>query len=204
MRRMLAVLNLWALLLPVAASASGIGITNKFGTVSVTNAGIVSRGAELIGFNGITAPPGHDLGSVSFSTGALSSGSIFGGGTFSSTGSSLIVIGVGKYGQPRGTIFNATFVGPIHWNLVSHTGRYDYVFELGGRVSGEMYTGRFISGITRQTISLNQNQWLQNQRGGLDVGTTSFMVSPEPGTLGLVVIGLIALVVSMQRKLFRS
>ena len=196
MRKIAVVLGLCTLLLPVAAWADAIDFGNNFGTVSITSAGIVSAGAELVGFNGISAPRGHSLGSVSFSTGALTSGSIFGGG------SSFIVTGVGKYGQPKGIIFDATFVGPIHWVLVSQPGKFDYVFRLSGVVEGTLYTGRVVSGITHQTITVHPNQWSQDHLGSLGGGKTTFGVAtPEPGTLGLFGAGLIVLAGAARRKL---
>jgi hypothetical protein len=204
MRRIAVMLGFCALLLPMAAWADGIGFINQFGSVTITNAGIVSTGSELKGFNGITAPPGHSLGSVSFSTGALTSGSLWSGGTFSSAGSSFIVTGGGQYGVPKGTIFDASFVGPIKWTLVSHTGKWDYVFMLSGVVSGEIYTGRWISGTTKQTIYVYKNQWARDHRGSIHLGDTNFHVGPEPGTLGLFGTGLIVLVGTMRRKLFGS
>ena len=89
MRRLIVVLGLCALLLPMAAWADGINLTNQFGTVSITNAGIVLNGSELMSYNGIVAPPGHSLGTVSFANGALVSGDIWTGATFSSVGSSF-------------------------------------------------------------------------------------------------------------------
>jgi len=56
MRKIAVVLGLCTLLLPVAAWADAIDFGNNFGTVSITSAGIVSAGAELVGFNGISAP----------------------------------------------------------------------------------------------------------------------------------------------------
>src|SRR5271167_249149 len=109
MRRVV-VLALLALALPIAAWADGITLTNEFGSISVTTAGITSTGSQLKSFNGIVAPPGKAMGSVSFSTGALASGSIATGGTFSATGSSFVVIGKGNYGEPKGTIFSGAFV----------------------------------------------------------------------------------------------
>src|ERR1019366_10346642 len=112
MRRVV-VLALLALALPIAAWADGIVLTNQFGSISISTAGITSVQSQLKSFNGITATAGHSLGSVSFSTGALTSGSIRWGGTFSATGSTFVVIGKGNYGQPKGTIFSGSFVGPI-------------------------------------------------------------------------------------------
>src|SRR5216684_5313862 len=82
-----------ALALPITAFADGIVLINQNGSIAISSAGISSTGSQLTSFNGIVAPPGHSLGSVRFSTGALMSGSIAAGGTFSSTGSSFVVIG---------------------------------------------------------------------------------------------------------------
>jgi hypothetical protein len=122
MRRVV-VLALLALALPIAAWADGIDLTNQYGSISISNAGISSTQSQLTSFNGIVAPAGHSLGSVSFSTGALTSGSLRWGGTFSATGSTFVVIGKGKYGEPKGTIFSGSFVGPITWTLTSAPGR---------------------------------------------------------------------------------
>ena len=202
MRRIAVVLGLCALLLPMEAWADGIDLANKFGTVSVTNAGVVSKGAELMSYNGIVAPPKRSLGSVNFSTGGLTSGDIWTGGTFSSAGSSFVVTsGGGGYGQPaKGIIFSGAFVGPITWTLVSHTGKYNYSFTLSGTIYGALYTGRNVTGTTTQYITLDKNQWNQDQRGWVSLGKTNLAV-PEPGTLGLLGTGLIAVAGTMRRKL---
>jgi hypothetical protein len=204
--------GLCALLLPTAAWADPIWI-NQFGSVTITNAGIISNGAELMSFDGITAPPKHSLGSVSFSTGALTSGSLWSGGTFSGTGSSFDVYGVGRWVKTLTgcssctnpvTLFTASFASPIEWRVVSHSG-YDYVFMLSGVVKGELYNGRFVSGYTRQTIVVYQNQWFQDHKGDLRSGKTNFAINgPEPGTLGLFATGLIVLAGAMRRRLFGS
>jgi len=202
MRRVAVMFGLLALLLPMAAWADGIDLTNQFGTVTITNAGIVSRGSELMSFNGIKAPRGRSLGSVNFSTGALASGSIWSGGTFSSAGSSFIVTGVGGYGQPKGVIFSGAFVGPISWTVVSQTGRNNYVFALSGKIQGQLWTGRTVSGTTTQTIYAYKNQWVHDNKGGIHLGSTHLV--PEPGTLGLLGTGLIVVAGTMRRKLFGS
>lgn len=208
MRRIAGMLGLCALLLPMAAWADPL-IINKFGTVSITSGGIVSQGSELVGFFGITAPPGHSLGRVSFSTGALTSGSIWGGGTFAGTGSTFDVVGVGPWtktlpGAPQGpvTLFYASFTGPIQWKLASHTGKYEYVFTLSGAVAGQLFSGRFVSGHTKQTIYVYQNQWVHDHTGGIGSGRTDFRVNlPEPGTLGLFGLGVIVLSAAIRRQL---
>ena len=70
MRRVL-VLALLALALPIAAWADPINFTNEFGSISISTAGISSIGSQLETWGLAKATPGHALGFVSFSTGAL-------------------------------------------------------------------------------------------------------------------------------------
>ncbi len=185
----------------MAAWADGINLTNQFGTVIITNGGISLSNSELKSFDGKSAPSGHALGSVYFSTGALTSGTIWTGGTFSSVGSQFVIASIGTYGLPKGIIFSGTFVGPISWTLVSHS-HYTYVFTLSGEIKGKL-NGRTVTGTTTQTIVSYQNQWFQDHQGSIRLGGTH-LNTPEPGTLGLFGTGLIALAGIMRRKLARS
>ena len=188
-----------ALALPLTAFADGIVLTNQSGSIAISNAGISSTGSQLRSFNGIVAPPGHSLGSVSFSTGALISGSIASGGTFSSTGSSFVVIGKGNYGQPKGTIFSGSFVGPIIWTLTSPPGAKNLTFTLSGTIQGMLFDGRMVSGTTVQNIYTIKGQLAQGI-GHIKVGSTPLSV-PEPGTLSMFGVGLVALGGMVRRKL---
>jgi hypothetical protein len=196
MRRVL-VLALLAMALPMAAWADGIDLLNKFGTISISAGGITSTGSQLKQFNGVVAAPGHSLGSVSFSTGALIGGSIQTGGTFSDVGSSFVVTGKGPQVPHKGTIFSGAFVGPVSWTLVSQSGQ-SLTYSLSGAIQGTLWNGRFVTGTTTQTITSTNGQ-LTLGIGHIRVGNTNIL-TPEPGTLGLLGTGLVAIAGMLRRK----
>ena len=196
MRRVL-VLALLALALPMAAWADGIELVNLHGSISITTGGITSVGSQLHSFNGVVANPGHSLGSVSFSTGALLSGSILNGGTFSDVGSSFVVIGKGPQVPHKGTIFSGAFVGPVSWTLISQHG-VSLTYTLSGTIAGTLWNGHFVTGTTTQTI-YSVNGQISQGIGHISVGGT-ILPSPEPGTLGLLGTGLVAIAGMLRRK----
>ena len=210
MKRVTIILGLLMLLLPLAAWADVIDLTNQGGYVTFTNAGLVSAQSELVSFNGISAPKGSALGSVSFSTGAFTGANLFTGGTFSSTGSCFCVMGQGKWlaglsGAPtkgKVALFTGSFVGPISWTVVSAV-HDNYVFTLSGTIAGALWTGRDVTGTTTQTIYAYTDQWPTDHKGSIKVGTSQLTV-PEPGTLSLLGTGLLAVAGTVRRKLMRS
>jgi len=202
MKPVLLGLALLALLLPIAARADGIDLSNQFGTVTIANSGISTIGSELMSFNGIQAGKNHSLGTVSFSTGALISGDIWNGGTFSDVGSTFFVTGKGNYGQPKGTIFDGTFLGPISWTLIASNKQF-HEYQLTGEIVGQIWTGRTVTGSTTQTIYTYWNQEKVDHKGGIHLGSTH-LNTPEPSTLGLLGTGLVAMAGMFRRKLSRK
>ena len=172
MKRMSVLLLLAGALLSTVASANS-GFKNERGTIWISGSGIVSKGSQLVFCNGFMSPPGGSLGSLSFVAGALLSGSLQAGGTFSADGSSLTVTGwCKKKDEPRGVIFVGTFDGPILWTLVSQTGQ-KLTFILSGSIRGTNRRGRRVNGITTQVIVTTVDQLAQGI-GHIEEGVVEF------------------------------
>jgi hypothetical protein len=189
-----------ALALPLTAIASdNVDFTNGGGTLAGTNAGLSLTGSVLIavnGFGNLGLVTGN-LGTVSFTTGALTGGTLQNGGTFAAGGTFTITTN-GTGGLPNATLFNGTFSGPVTWTLVTlANGTHNYT--LTGALTGTWVGGASVQGATIQ-LTINTGKGFFNGSTTLSSGDTNIVV-PEPGTLGLLGTGLVGLAGVLQRKL---
>jgi len=189
------------LVLPLAAFAgSSVDFTNSGGTLSGTNTGLTLTGSTLIAANGLGGGliTGSNLGTVSFSTGVLSSGTLQMGGTFAA-GGAFSISGNGTGGIPNGVIFNGSFTGPVTWTLIT-LGNGTHNYTLTGSLTGTWYAGGTVNGATVQ-LTINTDRGFFNGQTTVSSGDTNFTTVPEPGTLSLLGTGWIAVGGIVRRKL---
>jgi hypothetical protein len=107
------------------------------------------------------------------------------------------VIGKGNQVPHKGVIFSGAFVGPVTWTLVSQVGQ-SLTYSLTGTIAGTLYNGHFVTGTTTQTIYSVPGQ-ITAGVGHIRMGDTTIL-TPEPGTLGLLGTGLVAIAGMLRRK----
>jgi hypothetical protein len=192
------------LMLPnLALANSDIDFSNSGGTLSGTTSGLSLTGSMLIavnGYNGNGLVTG-DLGTLSFSTGALTGGSWQMGGTFAG-GGSFTIDGNGSSGVPNGVLFSGSFSGPVTWTLTTlANGTHNYT--LTGVVIGAM-GGTNVNGVTVQ-LTINTGKGFFNGSTTISGGDTSVQSSvPEPSTLALFGTGTLALACMIRRKVLAA
>lgn len=187
----------------LALAKTSTDFSNSGGTLTGSNAGLSLSGSTLIavtGFDSLGTVTG-DLGSVTFTTAALSSGSLQMGGTFAA-GGTFTINGDGSSGVPNGVLFSGSFSGPVTWTLATlANGTHNYT--LTGVVTGTM-GGASVNGVTVQ-LTINTGKGFFNGSTMISGGNTDVQTSvPEPSTLALCGTGALTLAVSIRRKLMQS
>jgi len=197
-----ALVVLSCMFLPSLASASSTDFSNSGGTLAGTNAGLTLTGSMLIavtGFNGGGIITG-DLGTVAFTTGALSSGDLQMGGTFAS-GGTFTISGNGTGGLPNGVIFSGTFSGSVTWTLATlANGTHNYT--LTGVVTGTM-GGMNVNGVTVQ-LTINTGKGFYSGSTLISGGNTTIESVPEPSTLVMFGTGGLSMLGMLRRKVLAS
>jgi hypothetical protein len=196
MKRILWVALLVTLALPLAAFADGsVDFTNSGGTLTGDSSGFTLSDSTLIAINGMAGGlQTGNLGTLSFSTGALTSGSLQMGATLASGGSFTV------WSNTMGTLFSGSFDGPVTWSLVTlANGTHNYT--LSGSISGAWMGGATVYGATVQ-LTINTGKGFFDGSTSISSGDTNLVV-PEPGSLTLMGTGLVGLAGILRRK-FKS
>jgi hypothetical protein len=187
------------LTIPVASFAdSGVDYSNAGGTLTGSNSGFSLSGSTLIGVVDGSGMVTGDLGTVSFTTGALTSGNLQTGGTFAA-GGTFDISGNGTNGVPNGTLFSGSFSGPVTWAITT-LGNGTHNYTLTGAITGTA-NGQAVAGVTLQ-LTINTGMGFFNGSTGIAGGDTTIVGSvPEPSTVTMFGTGVVGLLGLLRRKL---
>jgi hypothetical protein len=177
---------------------TGADFSNNGGRWSGTTAGLSLSGSILTVVTGLNGGiVAADLDSLTFTTRALTSGTLNGVGRLAG-GGTFMVVGSGMNGIPNGMLFSGTFSGPRTWVTTNLTaGRYNYT--LTGVVSGTA-GGRTTDGVTCQ-LTIDTEKGYFNGSSTIAGGDTVVSLSvPEPSTVALFGTGTFVLAGALRRK----
>jgi hypothetical protein len=169
---------------PVAFASKSTDFTDSGGTISGPNGGL-----SLVSVTG-------ELGTVSFSTGALMGGSLQMGGRFAG-GDSFAIVGNGTIAD--GVLFSGAFSGPATWTLTTlANGTHSYTLTA---VVTRTMGSTPVQGVTVQ-LTINTGKGFFNGStliAGGDTTVVSFV--PEPSTLTMLSTGVLAFAGGIGRRL---
>src|SRR6201987_5393607 len=177
--------------MPFAAFTTKLCLVNSSSGNICNAGGWAFAGLTLIKYG---TAVGTNLGTLTFTTGAFTSGDIQNGGTLA-PGGNFVITGNGTNGVPKGVIFNGTFSGPVTWSFITlKDGTHHYT------LSGALVAMNGEVGATVQ-LTVNTGSNLFSGSAQLASGDTSLNIMvPEPGTLSLLGTGLIVVAGYIRRK----
>ena len=185
----------------LAAQASSVGVTSQNGNLWISTSGLSTSSSsgftspsQISGVNNLFGSSfnGSNLGSLTLSTGALTSGSLGSNATFGSGGSFTIALNGALKGLPSTVLFQGAFSGPVTMQSLGNG-----LFQLTGNITG-LINNKTVNGVLVVTTGSMLNGQLGIRSASVDIA----LPVPEPGTLTLLGTGLLTIagLVRRQRK----
>lgn len=190
--------------LPIAAWANSTSFQTSGGQITSNGSVLTLSASSLTSVTGMFGGPvTGNLGTVSFTTGSLMTGSLAAGATFAA-GGSFTLSGNGTNGLPSGVVFNGTFSSPTVWTATfvsgaGPNGQGAWFYSLSGKVTGVLTGGEHLSANVKFfTNDVPSGQQFSNF-ANVNNGAGNVLV-PEPGSLALTASGLMGLAFLVRRK----